>query len=89
MKKIVKNKKILICVITTLILISLIVGGIFLFSKDDEEKTQNKETTNNYVAYIKINPSIKIEYSQTCNEITCNDPIVTKYELINEDAKNI
>lgn len=89
MKKIVKNKKILICVITTLILISLIVGGIFLFSKDDEEKTQNKETTNNYVAYIKINPSIKIEYSQTCNQNTCNDPIVTKYELINEDAKNI
>ena len=89
MKKIVKNKKILICVITTLILISLIVGGIFLFSKDDEEKTQNKETTNNYVAYVKINPLIKIEYSQTCNQNTCNDPVVTKYELINDDAKNI
>lgn len=89
MKKIIKNKKILICVITTLILISLIVGGIFLFSKDDEEKTQNKETTNNYVAYVKINPLIKIEYSQTCNQNTCNDPVVTKYELINDDAKDI
>ena len=89
MKKIIKNKKILICVITTLILISLIVGGIFLFSKDDEEKTQNKETTNNYVAYVKINPLIKIEYSQTCYQNTCNDPVVTKYELINDDAKDI
>ena len=89
MKKIIKNKKVLIYVITALVLISLILGGIFLFSNDDEEKTQRKETTNNYVAYIKINPSIKIEYSQTCNENTCNDPIVTKYELINEDAKNI
>ena len=89
MKKIIKNKKILICVITTLILISLIVGGIFLFSKDDAEKTQNKETTNNYVAYVKINPLIKIEYSQTCNQNTCNDPVVTKYELINDDAKDI
>ena len=62
MKKIVKNKKILIYAITTLILISLIVGGIFFFSKDNEEKTQNKETINNYVAYVKINPLIKIEY---------------------------
>lgn len=89
MKKIVKNKKILIYAITTLILISLIVGGIFFFSKDNEEKTQNKETTNNYVAYVKINPLIKIEYSQTCKNDTCNDPIVTKYELVNDDAKDI
>ncbi len=89
MKKIVKNKKILIYAITTLILISLIVGGIFFFSKDNEEKTQNKETINNYVAYVKINPLIKIEYSQTCKNDTCNDPIVTKYELVNDDAKDI
>lgn len=89
MKKIVKNKKILICVLTTLILISLIVGGIFLFSKDNKEKTQNKETTNNYVAYVRINPLIKIEYSQTCKNENCNDPIVTNYELVNDDAKDI
>ena len=89
MKKIIKNKKILICVIATLIIIGLIVRGIFLFSKDNEEKTQNKETTNNYVAYVKINPLIKIEYSQTCKIDTCNDPVVTKYELINDDAKDI
>ena len=89
MKKILKNKKTLIGIVIVLILIGLILVGIFLFGKDKEEKTQNKETTNNYVAYIKINPSIKIEYSQTCNQNTCNDPIVTKYELINEDAKNI
>lgn len=89
MKKIIESKKILICVIATLIIIGLIVGGIFLFSKNNKKQPQNNETTNNYVAYIKINPSIKIEYSQTCNQNTCNDPIVTKYELINEDAKNI
>ena len=89
MKKILKNKKTLICIVTVLILIGLILGGIFLFGKDKEEKTQNNETTNNYVAYIRINPLIKIEYSQTCKNEICNDPIVTKYELINEDAKNI
>lgn len=89
MKEIAKNKKILICVITTLILISLIIGGIFFFSKDNKKQKQNNETTNNYVAYIRINPLIKIVYSQTCKNETCNDPIVTNYELINDDAKNI
>lgn len=89
MKEIAKNKKILICVITTLILISLIIGGIFFFSKDNKKQKQNNETTNNYVAYIKINPLIKIVYSQTCKNETCNDPIVTNYELINDDAKDI
>lgn len=89
MKEIAKNKKILICVIATLILISLIIGGIFFFSKDNKNQKQNNETTNNYVAYIRINPLIKIVYSQTCKNETCNDPIVTNYELINDDAKNI
>ena len=89
MKKVLKNKKILICVIITLIIIGLIAGGIFLFSKDNKDKTQNNETTNNYVAYIRINPLIKIEYSQTCKNENCNEPIVTSYELINDDAKDI
>ena len=89
MKKIVKNKKILIYAITTLILISLIVGGIFFFSKDNEEKTQNKERKNNYFSYVKINALIKIEYSLTFKNDTCNHPIVTKYELVNDDAKDI
>lgn len=89
MKKIIESKKILICVIATLIIIGLIVGGIFIFSKNNDKKTQNNETTNNYVAYIKINPLIKIEYSQTCKKENCNNPIVTNYELVNDDAKDI
>lgn len=89
MKKIIESKKILICVIATLIIIGLIVGGIFIFSKNNDKKTQNNETTNNYVAYIKINPLIKIEYSQTCKKESCNNPIVTNYELVNDDAKDI
>lgn len=89
MKKIIENKKVLISIITALILIILIIGGIFLFSKDDKDKLQNKEITNDYLAYIKINPLIKIEYSQTCKDDFCNEPIVNKYELINDDAKDI
>ena len=89
MKKIIQNKKYLICLITALILISLIVVGVFLFNKDKEENIEKEEIKNNYIAYIKINPLIKIEYSQTCKNEKCSNPIVTKYELLNEDAKNI
>lgn len=89
MKKIIQNKKYLICLIIALILISLIVVGVFLFNKDKEENIEKEEIKNNYIAYIKINPLIKIEYSQTCKNEKCSNPIVTKYELLNEDAKNI
>lgn len=89
MNKITKNKKISISIILGVALISLIIGGIFLFSKNKEEKAQNNEIINNYVAYISINPLIKLEYTQTCSTKKCDDPIVIKYELVNDDAKNI
>lgn len=85
MKKFLKSKKLLIGIAFIIILIILIVGGIFLFK---ENKNNKEETTSNYVAYIKINPSIKLEYKQICNN-KCEEPIVLKYELINDDAKNI
>ena len=86
MKKFLKSKKLLIGIAFIIILIILIVGGIFLFK---ENKNNKEETTSNYVAYIKINPSIKLEYKQICNNNKCEEPIVLKYELINDDAKNI
>lgn len=88
MKNYFKNKKILIA-LPILIIIAVIVG-IIIFSKE-EEKNLNNESTNNYIAYIKINPSIKLEYTQICNDdnTNCEEPIVTNYELINDDAKNI
>lgn len=89
MNKITKNKKIFIFIIIGLALIILIASGIFLFIKNNDGKEQNNEITNNYVAYISINPLIKLEYSQTCNEKKCDNPIVIKYELVNDDAKNI
>lgn len=91
MKSFLKNKKVVIGIAFVLILAILIVGSIFLLkeNKDDTKDNKPEETTSNYVAYIKINPLIKLEYSQTCNIKNCSDPIVTKYELINNDAKSI
>lgn len=98
MKDFFKNKKVLIGIASVLILAILIVGSIFLFKDNKKDNKENKqETTNNYVAYIKINPLIKLEFSQTCINTNINDnvntncdnPIVTKYELVNDDAKTI
>jgi len=90
MKEFFKNKKVLIGIASVLIVAIVITGSILLFKGNKEAKDNKQdETTSNYVAYIKINPSIKLGYSQTCKNNECENPIVTEYELINEDAKKI
>ena len=79
------NKK-LICIIGLALIFLIIL--VFLF-KNDIVDNKDIQITNSYVAYVKINPLIKIEYTQTCNKSGCGDPIVVKFDLINEDAKDI
>lgn len=81
------NKKLLIFIVVTIF--CFLILGYFVFKGGKVVDNVDIATTNNYVAYIKINPLIKIEYSQTCNEVGCSDPIVVKFDLINEDAKEI
>ena len=97
MKSLMKNKKLSVCIVAVLVII-FIMGGVFLFNREKEkdETSLTNSITNSYVAYVKINPSIKLEYTQTCrqvdqnsNDLICEDPSVTHYELVNEDAKNI
>ena len=71
----------------------MIINGGYKISKKENKKDDKKveitESVNNYVAYIKINPSIKLEYSETCKDNICEKPVVQKYELVNDDAKEI
>ena len=87
------NKKGLLIGIITIIVIAIGCGVYFLLSnKKEEPKTKTdepKEVINTYVAYVKINPSIKLEYTEKCVENQCEEPIVTNYELLNEDAKEM
>lgn len=92
MKKLLKNKKLLIGL--SLLLLIIIIAIIVITLKPKDENRVLKEVTNNYIAYISINPSLKLEYTQTCKkdgkiEIECSDPTVTSYELLNDDAKEI
>ena len=80
------NKK-LICIIG-LVLIFLIIL-FFLFRNDIVDNNKDIQITNSYVAYVKINPLIKIEYTQSCDMSGCSDPIVVNFDLVNDDAKDI
>ena len=80
------NKK-LICIIGLALIFLIIL--IFLFRNEKVDNNKNIQITNSYVSYVKINPLIKIEYTQTCDKSGCSDPIVVKFDLVNDDAKDI
>ncbi len=94
-----KNRKTMIIVLVTLVSLALITGIILVVKKANEpkeslERKVLKENIEEYVAYVKINPSIKLDYTRKCtmyNDSTteCNEPEVEKYELVNDDAKEI
>jgi len=90
MKNLFKNKKILISLIIVIFIIALTVGGVlYLNSKTKDEEKEPEVITSNYTAYVNINPLIKLEYTITYKDGNFDDPIVTKYELINDDANDI
>lgn len=54
---------------------------LFVFKNDNE---------NTYIAYVDINPLIKLNFKVSCDkDNNCSNPIVKDYEFINEDAKTI
>ena len=94
MKKIFENKILLVCFTIILLSCSVLFWTFILRANKDNDnnddlKLTNNEVTNEYIAYIKINPLIKIEYTEKCKDDVCENPVVTKFELINEDAKTI
>lgn len=82
----INNKKIIITILVIINLIAVITGILSFYNRT---KDIDKKVTKNYTAYVKINPVIKLEFKETCINNICNEPVVTKYESINEDAKDI
>jgi uncharacterized repeat protein (TIGR02543 family) len=99
MKKLIKNKKIVIGII--IVLLILIVGVCFvLFNNKNNETKEGKVLKNEtFTAYLKINPLVKLTFDASYYECTTKDgktsicgkykSEVTKVELLNDDAKNI
>jgi len=63
-------------------MVSVITSALILFNN-------SRVKDKSYVAYVDINPLIKLNLKVSCKGNDCSNPIVTNYELINEDAKTI
>lgn len=93
-----KRRTIIIDIIILLIIFLIAIGIVGIISKNfftnDNTIKVVKDNIEKYVAYIKISPSIKLEYSHACTLYSdgsekCTEPKVYNYELINDDAKEI
>ena len=91
MKGFLKSKKTFILAGKLILIIILVC--LFCFTNQKEEQNPiNNETS--YVAYIKINPFVKVTFNITdncddkfnCHDFTSN---VTAISLLNEDAKSL
>ena len=71
MKSLFKNKKAII--ITSIILLIAIVGGIclVLFGNKDNRSNNKSLKEGEYVAYVKINPLVKLKFKSSFYE--CED----------------
>ena len=71
--------------------LTLCILGICACGK---EEPKEETYTENYVAYVQINPSVKLNYSIVCKKVgdaepNCEKPVVNSFELVNDDAKEI
>ena len=97
-----KKKLVIILSAVVVIIIIGVILGILLLNDEDVPKEIKGDKVNTYTAYVSINPLIKLEFEEKCiitkgtnddgevqENMTCDDPIVTDYVLVNEDAQNI
>ena len=93
-----KLKKLLIPMIIVIVVLILIGFVLFKFVLTDKDENEEKNSIDNnevniidtnYTAYISINPLIKLTFKVSCKDNVCSEPLVTDYELVNADAKEI
>ena len=77
-----------------LILLLVLSVGLFGCGKKEDGTKQVRDFSEAHVAYVKINPSVKLNYTLACSEYSdgtkkCGAPLVTSYEAVNDDAKTI
>lgn len=87
-----KNKKLIIAIIMLCVILGVFVVIMCLNNNNQKKKDNIKKeniTTKEYVAYVSINPLIRLNYKVSCSMTECDDPIIEDYELVNDDAKEI
>lgn len=78
-----KKKKILLIGGIIVLLMLAIITFILL------NNNKNVKNTKYYNAYVSINPIVKLTFSVTCEKNKCTNPIITDFNLYNDDAKSI
>ena len=89
-----KNKKLVFVIIGVVLIVGLVAFFLLKDKLFDNSKKVVETTTDKYVAYVKINPSVKLEYEHVCKIFKdgtkeCEKPAVYNYELVNDDAKEV
>lgn len=88
MKKL--SKKWIIIPSILLVIIGITLSLILFVFNCNDEHTYIGNNEHTYIAYVDINPLIKLNFKVSCDkDNNCSNPIVSDYELINEDAKTI
>lgn len=75
-----------------ILLFMIIASGLWYFVFKEKPRTTIGTENKNYIAYIKSNSAIKLSYGYTClkysdNTLDCDEPVVYRYELVNDAAK--
>ena len=86
-----KMNKLIVIILIILVIVLSVVGLIFIKDKDTKKLETKQET---YVAYVKINPLVKLTFdvNYKCdkeNKCETVDNKVTNVDLLNDDAKSI
>lgn len=81
-----KNKSVVI--IGGLSILLIVVAILFMFI-NPEKKNKDEITYTDYVAYININPQVKLNFKVKCVNKECEEPIVVSHEYLNDDALEV
>lgn len=84
------NKKVIILICSTILLIGFVTSmTIIILRQNNIEINDTKTVDTTYIAYVNINPLIKLTLKVSCKNDICTEPIITDYKLVNDDAKEI
>lgn len=84
------NKKLIIIICGIILLIGIVLAiTIITLNNNKTDNDGGKTVDTTYTAYVSINPLVKLTFKVSCKNDVCSEPIITDYELENDDAKEI
>jgi len=98
MNKILKNKKVMIPIIVVIVGLILLLWGYYLLFSDDTEEENKVKKEDTFIAYVKINPLVKLTLKAEYYECTSDSKVeicgeysttIESAEFLNDDAEEL